>query len=164
MKDAAFGKITAVFRAAVAWVKKIVKSNRCTYLFFKGLRSLRRDGVVATFRKVRRKLFNQKDFKKARKPLYTKAELEQQKKTKFPKAVKFSILVPLYNTPEDFLREMILSVKKQTYGNWELCLADGSDDNHDNVREICRQYAEKDPRILYQKLQENKGISGNTNA
>ena len=40
--------------------------------------------------------------------------------------IKFSILVPLYNTPEKFLNEMIISVKEQTYQIWELCLADGA--------------------------------------
>ena len=46
---------------------------------------------------------------------------------------KISILVPLWNTPESFLTEMIGSVQWQTYKNWELCLADGSDDAHADV-------------------------------
>ena len=75
----------------------------------------------------------------------------------------FSILVPLYNTPERFLREMIESVTAQTYGKWELCLADGSDDAHDFVGRICQEYRQKDSRIKYQKLAKNEGISGNTN-
>jgi O-antigen biosynthesis protein len=82
----------------------------------------------------------------------------------FSKSIKFSILVPLYNTPERFLREMIQSVQLQTYSNWELCLADGSDGEHPEVERICKEYANKDKRICYQKLEENLGISGNTNA
>ena len=78
--------------------------------------------------------------------------------------VKFSILVPLYNTPEAFLREMIGSVRGQTYANWELCLADGSDAAHAYVGETCRRLAEEDPRIRYRKLEKNGGISENTNA
>lgn len=73
-----------------------------------------------------------------------------------------SILVPLYNTPKDFLCEMIDSVVNQTYHDWELCLADGSDDEHSYVGEICKKYA-KDERVKYQKLVKNEGISGNTN-
>lgn len=88
----------------------------------------------------------------------------QQKETRFPFMVKISILVPLYNTPENFLREMIQSVLWQTYDNWELCLADGSDGEHGYVGKICKEYAEKEPRIIYQKLEKNEGISGNTNA
>ena len=91
------------------------------------------------------------------------AEWEKEETTVFPKDVTFSILVPLYNTPERFLREMIESVTAQTYGKWELCLADGSDDAHDFVGRICQEYRQKDSRIKYQKLAKNEGISGNTN-
>ena len=41
-------------------------------------------------------------------------------------STRFSILVPAYETPETFLREMAESVLKQSYGNLELCVADGS--------------------------------------
>ena len=79
--------------------------------------------------------------------------------------MKISILVPLFNTPENFLREMLDSVLNQTYENWELCLADGSDDGHKSVGEICLEYAKADGRgrIVYRKLAKNEGISGNTN-
>jgi GT2 family glycosyltransferase len=89
----------------------------------------------------------------------------RERETVFERMVKISILVPIYNTPENFLREMIESVLNQTYENWELCLADGSDEEHDFVGEICRDYAAKDERkrIVYRKLAKNQGISGNTN-
>lgn len=93
----------------------------------------------------------------------TQEERERQEQAVFERMPKISILVPLWNTPQDFLQEMIGSVQKQTYGNWELCLADGSDDAHAYVGEYCRKLAEKDPRIVYQKLAKNEGISGNTN-
>ena len=54
-------------------------------------------------------------------------------------------------------------MKAQTYGGWELCLADGSDNEHAFVGEICKKYASEDSRILYKKLDKNEGISGNTN-
>ena len=91
------------------------------------------------------------------------AERKKEETTVFSKDVTFSILVPLYNTPERFLREMIESVTAQTYGKWELCLADGSDDAHAFVGRICQEYRQKDSRIKYQKLAKNEGISGNTN-
>lgn len=96
--------------------------------------------------------------------LRTQKEIDKEKNTHFSKDVKFSILVPLYNTPENFLKEMIDSVIAQTYGNWELCLADGSDEKHIEVEKICRKYTKKDSRIVYKRLEENLGISGNTNA
>ena len=91
------------------------------------------------------------------------AEWEHQKNTVFDRMVKVSVLTPLWNTPENFLREMIESVQAQTYQNWELCLADGSDDAHAYVGEICREYAAKDSRIVYKKLEKNGGIAENTN-
>lgn len=90
-------------------------------------------------------------------------ERELQKNTKFDRMVKISILVPLWNTPMHFLEEMIASVQNQTYQNWELCLADGSDDKHAEVGEYCKALAAKDPRIVYHKLEKNEGIAGNTN-
>lgn len=90
-------------------------------------------------------------------------ERKRQEETVFPNMVKISILTPLWNTPENFLRDMIGSVQKQTYGNWELCLADGSDDAHAYVGEICRELAGKDERVRYRKLEKNEGIAGNTN-
>lgn len=91
------------------------------------------------------------------------ARAKEERETVFDRMVKISILVPLYNTPEPFLKDMITSVLNQTYQNWELCLADGSDAEHGEVGRICREYLEKDSRIVYQKLLKNEGISGNTN-
>ena len=91
------------------------------------------------------------------------ARAKEERETVFDRMIKISILVPLYNTPEPFLRDMITSVLNQTYQNWELCLADGSDAEHEEVGRICSEYLEKDSRIVYQKLLKNEGISGNTN-
>jgi len=83
----------------------------------------------------------------------------------FPNRVKISILVPLWNNQRQFQVEMLESVMNQTYENWELCLADGSDAEHAYIGEICREYAEKSGgRIIYKKLDKNGGIAGNTNA
>ena len=97
-------------------------------------------------------------------PLFTDDELSDQRSHRFSKDITFSITVPLYNTPEAFLREMIRSVIGQTYSKWELCLADGSDSDHAYVGSVCKEYAAADKRIRYRKLKRNQGISGNTNA
>ncbi len=90
----------------------------------------------------------------------------EQENTKFEYEPLISILVPLYNTPEKFLRDMVESVLAQTYSNWQLCLADGSDAEHiELVSRIVKEYQDKDGknRISYMKLEKNEGISGNTN-
>ena len=94
----------------------------------------------------------------------TPQERQRQKEQQYETATCFSILVPLYNTPEKFLREMIESVQNQTYGDWELCLADGSDQEHTEVGAIVKEYQQNDKRIRYQQLEKNGGISENTNA
>ncbi len=83
---------------------------------------------------------------------------------KLEKEPLISILVPLYNTDKKMLEEMITSCLAQTYGNFELCLADASDDAHGYVYETASDFAKKDARIKLQRLKENRGIAANTNA
>ena len=74
-----------------------------------------------------------------------------------------SILTPLYNTPEKYLREFLDSFVNQTAPNGQLCLADASDAEHGYVEKIVLEYQQKNQRIVYKKV-ENKGIAANTNA
>ena len=93
------------------------------------------------------------------------ARAAAERETVFPCMVKISILVPVWNNQRQFQTEMLDSVMAQTYQNWELCLADGSDEAHAYIGEICREYAERaDGRIVYRHLEKNGGIAGNTNA
>lgn len=95
----------------------------------------------------------------------TPEQAAAERGTVFPRMVKISILVPLWNNEREFQIEMLDSVMNQTYANWELCLADGSDQAHSYIGDICREYAARaEGRILYQHLGKNGGISGNTNA
>jgi len=79
----------------------------------------------------------------------------------FKMSPKISIIVPTWNTPENFLTEMIQSVLNQTYPNWELCVADGASNN--NTKEVLKKYAQSDNRIKVKFLNKNKGIAGNSN-
>ena len=94
----------------------------------------------------------------------TKQELQEQSQISFKHPIKISIVVPLYNTPINYLKEMIESVCKQSYGEFELLLSDASTEEYlreNNIEEIVNRY--EDNRIVYIKLEENKGISDNTN-
>ena len=148
-------------------------------------RTKERIGFYGSFRGILKKLDAKRIEKKVKKRhgtagFPTPEEAKKQRETVFPKKIKISILVPLYNTPKKFLMQAIESVMAQTYENWELCLADGSDAEHAYVEQICRAYADKDceylkehpqvgglvnteSRILYRKLEKNGGISENTN-
>lgn len=135
----------------------------------RGFSFLKQYGLKAFFKKLNRKIKGNKiDYNGWRKQvLRTDEELEAQKNTEFAYKPRFSIIVPLYRTPEKFLREMINSVRRQTYRNWELCLADGSgktEEGAESLQEIVKEYQEKNKRIRYTALEENLGIAGNTNA
>lgn len=93
----------------------------------------------------------------------TKETLAAQRAQRWKHPVTISIAVPLYRTPEIYLREMIESVQVQTYPYWELCLANGSPEDV-RLAEVLAEYAGRDARIRVCSLKENGGISGNTNA
>lgn len=93
----------------------------------------------------------------------TMEELQRQRDTEFEYEPLISILVPVYNTPEEFLKQMIQSVRKQTYGNWELCIANANPAN-ETVAEILRISSTKDERIKVKDVPGNEGIAQNTNA
>lgn len=90
-------------------------------------------------------------------------ELERQSRHHFAFMPLISVVVPAYHTPEVFLREMIESLEHQSYENWELCIANASPED-EKMREVLREYREKDSRIRVKELTENLGIAENTNA
>lgn len=90
-------------------------------------------------------------------------KLDEQRKTSFSYEPKISILVPVYNTPEKYLKQMIESVLTQTYANWELCIANANPGNLE-VTEILRNYMSQDVRVKVTDVPDNEGIAQNTNA
>ncbi len=156
-----FWRITKPARWILIKLKTLVKKNKNFYLFFRTLKRLFREGPKSAanlWKTERKRIENTLSF------VVPEKEVQRQKETKFSKSIKFSILVPLYNTSRKYLLEMIESVMGQTYENWELCLADGSDAEHGYVQSVCKELAKKDKRIRYIKLKQNLGISENTNA
>ena len=152
IKNSVFWKMSKPLRDIIHWMQ----------------RTKERIGYYGNIKGILKKLDAKRIEKKARTQhgtagFPTPKEAKRQRETVFAKKIKFSLLVPLYNTPKKFLTQAIDSVIAQTYENWELCLADGSDAEHACVEQICREYSEKDNRILYQKLEKNGGISDNTN-
>ena len=91
------------------------------------------------------------------------AALEKQRHHHFEYSPLISVAVPAYRTPEKFLAQMIDSLLAQTYGNWELCIANGSPEDS-AMKKVLEEYTKKDSRIRVSELTENKGIAGNTNA
>lgn len=133
----------------------------------RGYHYVKNYGMAGLYLKVQERLYRnnlEKDYQEwmyAMRP--AESEKALQREHKFAYTPLISVVVPLYQTPELYLREMIESVLHQTYANLELCLADGSTED-ETVRTIVQSYLQQDSRIHYQKLTENLGISENTNA
>ena len=88
--------------------------------------------------------------------------LQAQREAHFQYAPKISIVVPLYKTPENYLREFVQSVQAQTYKNWELCFSDGSGKDSP-IEGVLNELTHKDPRIRVVYTGEQLQISENTN-
>jgi len=74
-----------------------------------------------------------------------------------------SIVTPVYNTPERWLREAVDSVRAQVYPHWQLCLADDAS-TEPHVARVLEEYSREDKRIVVTRLAGNSGISGASNA
>ncbi len=142
--------------------RRNLSPRRALSLLGRGARSLYAEGAEATARKIgfRLALLRKGEIWPYKSDLPTRRQWKAQRKTIFEKMPIISIAVPLFNTNPRFLREMIESCLNQSYQNWELCLADASED--DKVGRQVQRY--KDPRIRYQKLTQNGGIAANTTA
>lgn len=88
-------------------------------------------------------------------------ELHRQSKRTFGYEPLISIVIPLYNTPQEYLRKLLQSITAQSYGKFELCLADGS--TKKGPAAFVKKFYGNDPRIRLKHLKLNAGISENTN-
>lgn len=149
-------------KGKIEWGKLMGKMS--PYMIQKGLRYLKHYGVKEFWVRLHER-FEPEEVPYG--PWYeqyipTREELEKQRKKKWNYGPKISIIVPAYKTPEAFLRQMMDSLLAQTYANWELCIANASPEDA-SMEYVLKEYAKKDSRILWKKLEENRGIAENTN-
>ncbi len=134
--------------------------------FEKGIRVLKDKGVKEFTLKVVKKLLKKNraiEYSEwIKHNLITEEEQEIQKKYKFEYNPLISIVVPLYKTPENFLIELIDSIKSQTYPNWELVLSDGSG-MPSPLESKLKEIAEEDSRIVVIPADKPYKIVENTN-
>ena len=160
-------RVTYPFRRLLDITKRLLGRFGIFRLAWKAVSYIRRNGLRAGLHRAKLRFIERKKMRTRRgldQSRISTGERERQEGTVFEKKIRFSILVPLYNTPVPFLEEMIDSVVGQTYPGWELCLSDGSDSDHADVMAAVRKRAAQDTRIQYRKLEKNLGISENTNA
>ena len=80
-----------------------------------------------------------------------------------PSSPLFSIVMPVYNPEECWLRAAVASVRNQTHPSWELCIADDAS-TEPGVRAFLEECPATDPRIKVRRLPHRQGISGASNA
>ncbi|MCI5509712.1 MAG: glycosyltransferase family 2 protein [Oliverpabstia sp.] len=134
----------------------------------KGTRYLKAHGPLALTQKVAGKVKTRNKAaviyqKWLPRHLPTKKDLERQRQEKFSWEPMFSVVVPLYKTPEKYLRALVESLQRQTYSNWELCLSDGSGKDSP-IREVLEDLKKSESRIKVIYHQESLQIAQNTNA
>jgi len=123
---------------------------------------LKRYGFVKLLRKAIERRSNKSNYNDSRiDEIATEAELFWQGQQHFEMEPVISIIMPAFNTPKKSLIQTLTSVKIQSYSKWELCIADGG---NQRVEDIVKEVFSDDSRIKYKALNENKGISGNSNA
>ena len=129
-----------------------------------GMRYLSTFGLRYTLRRSREKLSERLFHCWARRwkssVSASEAELAFQREHQ-PKGEIISVLIPVYNPPLDFLRDLIEALRRQTFRNWEACFCNAGDQTA--VRELLDQAQGEDPRIRVHHSSTNAGISGNTN-
>ena len=150
LKNDSFNEITSI-KNSRSWriTKPLRKISSFTKKYFNLSNSFKNKDIAEYFH-----LYN--NFK------IDNIEREKQKNKIFKNQVLVSIITPLYNTPIDYLNELIDSVKNQTYNNWEMCFSDASDSKYSYIKKICKETEKKDKRFKYIKINKNEGIAENT--
>jgi GT2 family glycosyltransferase len=152
------------------------RRERWMHLVFRGIGTLKDHGFIEGFKRVILKLKTKEPIQVSgqeeideyhiwiveNEPKETELEYQKTESKNFKYRPLISIITPVYNPPHTVLKEMFDSVLSQTYENWELCVVDGAS-NIKEVKITLKQYDERDSRIRIRFLNENKGISGNSN-
>ncbi len=142
-----------------AAIKRNLSFKRLSQNWRRFVNCLKTRGVEATIRELRFRLALalRGEIWMYRADLPLKSELKKQRMARFDNEPLVSVVVPLYNPPKKFLRQLLKSVLDQSYKNLQLVLVDAGDTGA--TKKVLRRF--KDDRILYQVI-ENKGISENT--
>jgi len=133
-------------------------------LCLSGGRIIADEGIRSFASKFKQYMFSRMFLRKdSFKPLSTE-ELENMRKqcATFKYKPKISIITPVWNTKDKWLKSAIDSVLNQVYSNWELCIVDDAS-NKPYIKKLLENYQRKDTRIKVKYLSKNSGVSGASN-
>ncbi len=172
-KDCPRQGIQLVFQAgnqtnsrSISMEKSQIRREQALEYLKKTRQYVKNHGILSLPKKVLEKLqrknqpISYEEWRRRHMP--TAQELEQQRQTSFPQGPLFSIVVPLYKTKEKYLRMLVESIQAQTYGNWELCLSDGSG-SPSPLENLLKELQACEPRIKVISHAQPLRISENTN-
>lgn len=166
--DVIFANDTHQVKKHLSFARSMMLAKKTVLYGKKSLHCIKSYGLMGFAKKVRNR-FKKNGFRPQPYPVWIKKhlpdykELEQQRKHTFSIHPKFSVVVPLYKTKEEYLMALVDSMKKQTYSNWELCLSDGSGADSP-LKEILARLQAEDTRIKVVENETSLRISENTNA
>ena len=168
MRRIKFNEELIAKRTSVAFKRREKIRDLCNFETLKVvLDNLKQHGIKAVYVKSKNKIKgidNDFAYPEWYERVRPKAdELKAQREREWSNPVRFSIVIPVFETPDNYLKEMLDSLLNQTYPYFEICIADGSRAEKDKEK-LLREYSEKDSRVRYRILGENLGIAGNTNA
>ena len=162
-------KVTVPLRAVGQWVRKVRKSSPQIRLYLSKIVSkMRQVGLISALKKITR--YPETDALKEFELWLEKNKLGKEDYEKIHKNLEelpyqplISIILPVYNVEEKWLRVCIDSVQSQLYTNWELCIADDAS-TKTHVKRVLEEYRKNDERIKIIYRQENGHISAASNS
>lgn len=150
----------------VPFIYLLLGSLKNPRLIFKFFEKTRKMGFKTAFQVAQNRLLIQKNYSLWIQMYDKITEEDRDKIKKHILMLKykpfFSIIMPVYNTPEKLLRKAIESVLNQLYPYWELCIADDAS-TEPHVRKVLEEYKEKDSRIKVVYRERNGHISEASN-
>ncbi len=145
----------------------------------RGMSYLKRNGLKASYYKAMERLARDRNEASYRDEFLanvpSEEELQRQREYVFAHPYRISIIIPAYETDPVVLNKLLASIARQTYSNWEICIADGS--SSDVVKKCVKEFTDTwalrsrvrntaidfRSKVKYRKLLKNGGISENTN-
>ena len=172
MKRVKFNEELISKRTSVAFKRREKIRDLCNFETLKVvLDNLKQHGPKAVYIKSKNKIkgfdndFAYPEWYERVRPKASEIKLQRERNwtENGKQPLKFSVVIPVFETPDNYLTEMLDSLLNQTYPYFEICIADGSREGK-NKESLLEKYSKKDSRVRYKILGENLGIAGNTNA
>lgn len=95
-------------------------------------------------------------------PLFVDQKALKKKQSTFDLLPLITVVLPVYNTKEKYLRQAIESVQDQIYENWELCIVDDAS-SAPHIKPLLEEYSATDSRIKTVFSKSNEHIAGASN-